>query len=274
MDIPIITNVVIESGRVIFTRRVLSVPTEYESILNVSNDVTTTTLYLDKSKQPNFSPHPAGGWVSPPYEQIREAEVAGIEIEDINHIRCKCHKSADDSDAASLEAHGHTASCPKLIQLIPPPPAPAYFPDPAAYHQPPQAAPPVPHQAPPPPPPSIKGGPIAAALAGMDNIPYLRVPTNIPGYENYKPAPKPVPPGGLPGDRLQMLMASLAGSTTPEGSPVTLMTGLSEINVDMSKHSAEVIATQLYRDMSFSKCGGCHQWAEVGASGRCSGCEG
>lgn len=105
----LVAPVELHEGRLVFQTVTEKRPGEYES-------AGPLTVYLDPSKAPKFSPHPQGGWISPPWEKLAELMNLGEEP-DASHIRCACHRQESEGEHLhSLEQYGHRADCPKAPQ--------------------------------------------------------------------------------------------------------------------------------------------------------------
>lgn len=105
----LVAPVELKDGRLIFPTVTEERPGEYKPAQSY-------VVYLDSSKAPKFSPHPAGGWISPPWEKLAELMNLGEEP-DAEHIRCACHRQESEGEQLhSLEQYGHRADCPKVPQ--------------------------------------------------------------------------------------------------------------------------------------------------------------
>lgn len=228
-EIQIVTSVTIADGRLTFHRARVMIPDGDEAgSARYGGKGEPLTFALDPAEQPAFSPHPDGGWISPPYQQIQEFKDLGIEIEEQNLVKCKCHrdwKHADPADVASLEKHGHARSCPKCPRPTPPP---------AAYAAPPAAA-----------------GNAWTPSSLPESTRAMLGPEVLSGL-----APKvdPAPPGGLNDVQLDGLRAAL------EGTNMGIAAALKEANVPTEGLVPEVVVRQLHRVQGIRKCERCRMW--------------
>jgi hypothetical protein len=249
MSITVITSVTCYDGRLTFHRASLipkkvlkargpkrdAPPTSADETLGIEIGYARAdpiVVYLDQSREPLYGPHPEGGWVSPPWPTLTALQSDGVEVDELNHVRCRCHRSVGDSvpenTRRSLERTGHTDRCPKV-----------------------QTAPVVPVET------AQREGVVAVANGDV----------RPPGSPTPLPLGRPEkPPGGITFNQASDLVAALTGDNC------SLEQGLLTVGVKLEEVDLRVIATSLFNGFGVSKCSKCGSWGPMGEGRICAGC--
>lgn len=260
--------IILAGGRLTFGSVAVSYEKRFSSLETYEwavYDITpleNVSIYLDPSREPKFSPYPGGGWCSPVYSKIEEAENAGIELEESQIIKCRCQNKPyiSDEDRASLEQCGHAANCNKSTykdnsfdeEEIPPRKIEALNKAferhrLATNYDPSNAA------------PSLPGALVSESAQ----------PTTTDASIKTNPPKAPtIPTGGMDPDHLSALATSVSGFTGSVAGAISL------IGLDSAKYDHAVVATQLLRNYGITPCRKCLAWSLVYSSANpvCANC--
>ena len=74
---------------------------------------TPIVVDLGDSGEVLYSPHPEGGWVSPPYETIRALAESGVRVSRTIEV-CEC-QDKENADESHLRRFGHDRNCQRFV---------------------------------------------------------------------------------------------------------------------------------------------------------------
>jgi len=184
---------------------------------------------LGDSGEALYSPHPDGGWVSPPYETIRSLAESGVKVSRSIEV-CEC-QDKENIDESHLRRFGHDRACPRFV---------ARQPLPTAVHD--------------------RGGNVPGRVDRLGGA--------ATGHAASSPADDgDAPPNGLDSRRMEALTYALVGSSSQGEDAVSIGKFLKESNAGPGVDES-VVARQLAA-RKVSVCPRCGAWMQFNNCANC-----